>query len=404
MTPPLRRRTAGLRALAVLPVSVMTLTALAPAPERATDDAVYAVSLGDGFIAGEAARWKGNAEGDWSKGGVPAALRAATDRTQADNLPLDSVYAPSASDCHRSDTAEIHGAKGAPSPHGDIDHPVNLACSGAQARNLLSEPYRSERTQIEQLEALLALPDTEVGHVVVSIGGSTLPETARKCAESWKSDAYCSVNPAITGPALAAVRNAQKEAADTVAEVKRALAAAGSSARIVLQSYPAALAPGDAATTAGEEGSWTRWGTYGCPFYNRDLAWLDTQVYPALSDALRKAAAAQQVSFLDVRQINTGHEVCRTSARQAELTPGGHVHLPDARDAQWARYFERSRSPLPPAEQAESLHPNFYGQQALRSCLSDALERIAAEGRNLALSCTGAEGRAPDDITATAGS
>ncbi|MFF9867469.1 hypothetical protein ACF1G0_18940 [Streptomyces sp. NPDC013953] len=217
-TPPPHRRTAGLRALAALPVSVLTLTALAPVPERATDAAVYAVSLGDGFIAGEAARWKGNAEGDWSKGGVPAALRAATDRTQADNLPLDSVYAPSASDCHRSDTAESLGAKGAPGPHGDVGHPLNLACSGAQARNLLSEPYRSERARIDQLEALLALPRIEVGHVVISTGGSALPETARTCAESWKSNAYCSVNPAITGPMLTAVRNAQKEAADTVAE------------------------------------------------------------------------------------------------------------------------------------------------------------------------------------------
>ncbi|MET9429597.1 hypothetical protein [Streptomyces sp. NPDC003036] len=396
-----RRRTAALCALVALPAS---LTAMAPAREAAPEpapDSVYAVALGDGFIAGEAARWKGNAEGDWAKGGVPAELRAATDRTQAENLPLDSVYAPSASDCHRSDTAEIHGAKGAPSPHGEIAFPLNLACSGAQTRHVLSEPYRSERPQLEQLKALLASERTKVGYVVVSVGGSALPEAARTCAASWKANAYCSTDPAVTEPVLKSVKAAEQEAADTVAKVKEALAAAGSSARIVLQSYPATLAPGDPATTAGDEHTWNRWSTFGCPFYNRDLAWLNTEVYPALSASLKKAATAQQVSFLDVRRLPEGHEVCQKATHQAELTTRGRVYLPSAADAQWARYFERSKTPLPATDEAESLHPNFYGQQALRTCLSDALRKIAQAGQNLALQCAGAQRKAPTDVTAT---
>ncbi|MET9802378.1 hypothetical protein [Streptomyces sp. NPDC006368] len=397
-SPKRRHRTAALCALVVLPASLTALTAVAPASARNTDD-VYAVAMGDSFIAGEAARWKGNAEGDWSKGGVPAEAKAATDRVKADGLTLDSIYPPREAGCHRSDTAEILAAKQAPSPHGEVEFTANLACSGAQTKNVLSDPYKSERPQLEQLKDLLAMPQIKVGHVVLSVGGAALPDTIRKCAESWKTNAYCSVNPSITGPMLKSVESVEKDAADTVGRIKAVLADAGSSARIILQSYPATLAPGDPATTVGDENSWTRWGTFGCPFYNRDLAWLDTQVYPALSAALKKAATAQKVGFLDVRRINSGHEVCHKDTHQAEVTTRGHVYLPSAADAQWARYFERSRTALPASEQAESLHPNHYGQQALQSCLSDALERTARADEDLALSCTGAKGKSPADIT-----
>src|ERR1700761_6052668 len=101
---------------------------LAAMPAAARPTAV--VAMGDSFISGEGGRWLGN-------GTEPLGTRSGTARAAFDCGALGCEYDPArvygaseADDCHRSDVAPILSA-----PIGVEEH-VNLACSGAKARDL----------------------------------------------------------------------------------------------------------------------------------------------------------------------------------------------------------------------------------------------------------------------------
>ena len=101
---------------------------LAVAPAAARPTAI--VSMGDSFISGEGGRWLGN-------GSEPFGTRSGTDRAAFGCGVLGCEYDPArvygaseANDCHRSDVAPIQSAPIA------VEEKVNLACSGAKARDL----------------------------------------------------------------------------------------------------------------------------------------------------------------------------------------------------------------------------------------------------------------------------
>ncbi|MFE6133869.1 hypothetical protein ACFQ6Q_37275 [Streptomyces sp. NPDC056437] len=109
------RAAATLCALTVLSATATFGTPAAVAAE-AKPDAL--VTMGDSFISGEGARWQGNAEGLKNFGGIPQALRDATDRVKTAGIGLEKIYSPG---CHRADAAVI----GAGTPKR-----FNIACPG----------------------------------------------------------------------------------------------------------------------------------------------------------------------------------------------------------------------------------------------------------------------------------
>src|SRR5882757_6946212 len=101
---------------------------LAVTPAAARPTAI--VAMGDSFISGEGGRWLGN-------GTEPFGTRSGTDRAVVECVAGACRYEPErvygaseASDCHRSDVAPIESAPVA------VSERVNLACSGAKARDL----------------------------------------------------------------------------------------------------------------------------------------------------------------------------------------------------------------------------------------------------------------------------
>lgn len=110
--------------VALLLASVITLGAK-PALARVPTSAV---SLGDSYISGEAARWQGNSID-------PAGSRDGTDRAfTGTGYDLSRVYMPPSdtNGCHRSDVAEIRSASL------PVDKSINIACScsGAVTQNI----------------------------------------------------------------------------------------------------------------------------------------------------------------------------------------------------------------------------------------------------------------------------
>ena len=380
---------------------------MAPASAKAAGASaqdVSAVSMGDAYISGEGGRWQGNAAGDWSKGGVDPAVKDATDRVKTAGLSLDQIYAPreALSDgrtpgCHRSDVSEINGAMGTPTSAGPVNHVMNFACSGAAS---LTTAFKEQRPQLDQLNNLLDNHRTRVMLIALSIGGDFLPVTIEKCVNSWRATKWCSTDPEVTGSVDTALKSVGSKVTAAIEQIKASLKAADSPARIILQSYPNPLARGNPATTVGNENSWDRWSAFGCPFYNKDLQWLSADVIASLAAELKKVAQAEGITFLDLTDILQGHEVCSSQAQQAEKTPRGQAYVPPAADTEWARYFERSTSPLPASQTQEPMHPNYWGQKAMANCLFSVAKQLNQVDHSLSLRCDGAAGRAPEKITA----
>jgi hypothetical protein len=93
-------------------------------------------------------------------------------------------------------------------------------------------------------------------------------------------------------------------------------------------------------------------------------------------------AAAKGVEFLDLRNSLQGHEACATASRQATLTSP-----PSGATSEWARFLTLN---LVQGDIQETLHPNFYGQQALGRCLTLAVNAGAGNG-----SCQAGAGPGP---------
>ncbi|MCM1969524.1 GDSL-type esterase/lipase family protein [Streptomyces sp. G1] len=400
------RLSALLCALAAIPATAGIGPARAAA---AADEPLYAVSMGDSYIAGEGARWSGNAAGRKNNGGIPKELWDKTDRVVTDGLTLDQIYAPDdlLSDdktpgCHRSDISEITSVRGTAFGSGTIKKVYNLACSGATSDDVLSRHHKEQPPQIQQLEALVSRNPKSLAFVVISVGGNDLDlaGTMAKCGGSWKASEYCSTNTAITGPLYENIRTLKTKVTFVIDKVKGVLKERGSNAKIILQSYPHPLASGEASTTPqSDENSWDRWSVYGCPFYNKDLLYLSKEVGPSVTISLKDVAKSSGVHFLDLSTALEGHQVCSKDARQTGYSDDGSIHVPPANKSEWARYAARTE--LTDSMKQEVFYPNQRGQQAMGNCLGRFTLKIDRATNGMTAKCTGGPGVAPGEMTIT---
>ncbi|WP_307853128.1 GDSL-type esterase/lipase family protein [Kitasatospora sp. RG8] len=348
-----------LAAVLTLPLSAAGLVAFAAAPARAAtpSGATASVSMGDSYISGEAGRWKGNSV-------VTSGSRASTDRAWTGTAydPARVYGATYASGCDRSDVAEVRSAP-------VTQTQLNLACSGAVAANVYraangGQSFKGEAPQADQLAAVASQYNVKL--ITLSIGGNDLgfSDVITTCVSDylvWYS--YCNDDQqaAIDSRMPAAMAGVGK----ALDEIRAVMSGAGYTAgdyRIVLQSYPSPI-PRSAEMRYPESG-WSRSDTGGCPFWNGDADWARDSLVPQISRALAGVAASKGVQFLDLGDMLQGREVCSKATRQATSTTA-----PSATTSEWARFVDAGLSSSQGTVQ-ESMHPNYYGQQALGQCLT----------------------------------
>jgi lysophospholipase L1-like esterase len=303
------------------------------------------VTLGDSYISGEGARWKGNSAD-------PAPGHQGTDRGA-------QVYGDTqANGCHRSDVAEGVSARL------PVRKVINLACSGARTVHVLRAAaggvaFKGEAPQNDQLAAVARTNNVKL--VVLSIGGNDLGfgSIVASCVA-----AYLYATPPCRNQEaaiLAGLPNVAAAVAATVNDVRATMADAGYRARdyrLILQSYPSPTpAPGNyryAGTAADARAT-----VGGCPFLDADVAWSHQTLSPSLSAALDGVADQTGVQFLDLTDAFRGHELCAATARQSTGAPAGAT-------SEWFRFVDLAGQ----GESSESLHPNYFGQKALGRCLA----------------------------------
>jgi lysophospholipase L1-like esterase len=334
------------------------LAAAAPAAARPT----AIVSMGDSFISGEGGRWLGN-------GSEQFGTRSGTDRAAFDCGALGCEYdaarvygASEANDCHRSDVAPIESARVA------VDEKVNLACSGAKARDLwpaadAGTSHFGEAPQADQL-AVVARRD-DVRMVVVTVGANDVGfgELVVECALDWvrsPEDEAATCHRDAEAHLRNALPGATRAVTDALQGVRRTMRAAGylpSDYRLVAMGYASPF-PGGRWFRYPEEG-WTRLTEGGCPIWNADADWAADRATVDLAGMLREAAAAAGAEFLDLAGAFDGHQLC--DRRAVRVGSEG----PSPLTAEWFRRLSFGQGST-----RESLHPNAYGQQVMGTCLA----------------------------------
>jgi len=324
------------------------------APAAARPTAI--VAMGDSFISGEGGRWLGN-------GSEALGTRSGTDRAAYDCGDLGCEYDPTRvygaseeNDCHRSDVAPIESAPVA------VDVKVNLACSGAKARDLWpgaegGTGHFGEPPEVDQLAAV-ARRD-QVRMVVVTVGANDVGfgELVAECALDWArspEDEPETCRDEAEAEIQGALPRATRYVTAAFHGVRRTLRAAGyerSEYRLVAMGYASPFPAGS--WFRYPEVGWTRLTEGGCPVWNIDADWAATGATADLGGMLKTAAAASGAEYLDLTHAFDG--------RARRVGPSG----PSALTAEWFR-----RLSFLQGSTRESLHPNAYGQRAIGECLA----------------------------------
>ena len=272
-----------LRRLSVLGIALAVAGVVAAPPASASDAPRPLAALGDSYSSGEA------------------------------NPPFD----PQAPGCDRSADAWPLLAAAALGRPG-----VNLACSGAQTKDVVS-PYKGQPAQVDALEALRPRP----GIVTITIGGND-------AGFSTVTGACVITDCVETGAVKAAKVTILTVLPDRLLDTYRAVEKAAPRARLVVVGYPRLFPRRQSAVT-------------GCP-------WLSGRERRALNAAgdllnleIRLAARRAGARYVDVTNTLAGHELC---TKDSWIFPIGVGTAPQY----WA-------------------HPILPGQQAIAARVAAAL-------------------------------
>jgi hypothetical protein len=361
----------------------------------------YIASLGDSYISGEAGRWAGNTN-------ISSTLVDALGRTAYfDNA---AHTAEQIARCHRSASAEVIVGGGVGS--------VNLACSGAttathtdSSGNFKPGLDFSNGGSTRKGQALM-LQEFATAHnvkmVVVSIGGNdfNFASIVQSCvtdfllSPSWWKD-YCyddsSVKANFTAANVATVRSKIRTA---LTNVRTAMATAGyadSAWTLVVQTYPSPIPTGSGFRYS--QTGYTRQSIGGCGFWNRDADWANATALPTINSTVTGALADAGIpgaKVVDLSAAFTGRRLCESTVGLLEEKGVPSWTATGAVDkTEWIDQIRTLSTATTDYYIQESLHPNYWGQLALRSCVRQAWNGGTVRGGSCTVSGTGLVGGEP---------
>jgi hypothetical protein len=347
--------------------------------------APWVVSVGDSYISGEAGRWAGNTNNGES------AIDALGPTAYYDNA---TNTAEQITRCHRSHSAEVYLGGGV--------NGYNLACSGAKTSTFTDSSGNfkpgldfysdSSRNQGQALMLQNFAASHNVKMVAVTIGGNNFnfASIVQTCVQDFLTSpswwpTYCSQDSSVTGNFSGGnVANQTAAIAAALQNVHRAMANDGyadSAYTIVVQDYPSPI-PGGSAFRYSQSG-YTRQSTGGCGFWNADANWANSSALPAIDSAVFKAAANSglgNVVTMDFSSAFNGRRLCENTVGLLEERGLSSWTDPGAvNQTEWINQI-RTVSTVGSYYLQESLHPNYWGQLALRDCVRQAYNGGAVRG------------------------
>ena len=369
----------------------------AAAPARADGPGVgtpTVVTVGDSYISGEGGRWAGNSN-------VSSAYVDALGSTAYhDNA---SGTAEQIARCHRSKAAEVYLGGGV--------NGLNLACSGATTGTAWSSGYfkpgldfsddgAGNLGQAKLLQNAAATRNVKM--VVVSIGGNdfNFGSIVQTCVQDFLLSSslwpdYCkddaSVTANFTTSNISAVQTKIKNALLNVRTAMRGAGYADTAWTLAVQLYPRPLAT--SSTYRYSQSGYTRQNTGGCGFWNADADWAAATALPTINTTVRNAVTASGIAgvkVIDLTDALKGRRLCDNTVGLLEekgLTSWTQAGAVDK--TEWVEQIRTVSTVTGPYFVQESLHPSYWGELALRSCLRQAYNGGTPRGGVCTIAGTG---------------
>jgi hypothetical protein len=375
--------------------TVVWLGALA-SPARADGPGTgspWTVSVGDSYISGEAGRWAG------STNESPSWVDALGSTAYYDNT---SGNGETIARCHRSKSAEVYiggGVSGA-----------NLACSGAKTSTFSEggtfkpglDFYSSGGKEGQALMLQHFAASHNVKLVGVSIGGNNFnfASIVQTCVEDWLFSPswwpdYCSEENSVTNNFTSSnVSRVKGEITTAIRNVAQAMTTAGYSSSqytILVQDYPSPIPLGSGFRYS--QSGYTRQTVGGCGFWNRDANYANEKALPTIDSAVFGAASAAglaNVKTLEIGSAFNGRRLCEKGVGLLEevgLTSWRQAGAVDK--TEWVNEVRTASTIFGPYEIQEDIHPNYWGQLALRNCLTQAYNGGSPRGGTCTISASG---------------
>jgi hypothetical protein len=388
------RRTGVLVAIAVL-----SLFALQYAdPARADGPGVgtpWVTSVGDSYISGEAGRWAGNSNTSSSY------VDALGSTAYYDNATNTAEVIPN---CHRSHSAEVYIGGGV--------NGMNFACSGAKTSTVAGSDfkpgldfYSSGANQGQALMLQNFATSHNVKMISLSIGGNNFnfASIIQTCITDWLTSPswwpdYCNDDSSVTANFTAANITAQTTAIKNgILNIRQAMTNAGytdAGYKIVVQDYESPIPNGSGFRYA--ETGYTRQNTGGCGFWNNDANWANATALPTINTAVKNAATATgltNIKILELQSTFNGRRLCENTVGLLEekgLTSWTQSGAVD--NTEWVNQIRTVSTVFGPYQVQESLHPNYWGQLALRNCVRQAYNGGTIKGGTCSRTGTGLTG------------
>ncbi len=411
MTLPLRARLRGSRTL-IRRASALTLVALAATglgtgvaradgPGTGTPTVV---SVGDSYISGEGGRWAGNTNGSSSNTdalGSTAYYDNASNTGEVINR------------CHRSKAAEIIIGGGVAS--------ANLACSGAKTSTFTDSSGNFKpgidfydgsggQGQALMLQAFAATHNVKM--VNLSIGGNNFnfASIIQTCvtdfltSPSWWKD-YCnddsSVTANFTSANITAQTNAIRGAVQNIATAMTNAGYTSSQYSIVVQDYMSPV-PTSSGIRYSESG-YTRQSTGGCGFWNADANWANNSALPTINNAVKNAAntaGLSNVKIMELQSTFNGRRLCENTVGLLEEKGLANWTVSGAADqTEWIEQIRTLSTVFGDYYVQESLHPNYWGEKALRNCVRQAYNAGTPRGGTCARTSNGLNANGEPNMT-----
>jgi hypothetical protein len=349
---------------------VTTTAAHADGPGSGTP---YVVTVGDSYISGEAGRWAG------SSNNSEAPADALGSHAYHDNASGTAETIPR---CHRSKSAEVYIGGGVGG--------LNLACSGARTGTSTGDDFKPGLDFYDDgaghLGQAKLLQQFAAGHnvkqVAVSIGGNdfNFASVVQSCVSdfllspSWNPD-YCrddsSVVANFTSANVTAVRGRIATAFQNVRTAMRNAGYGDNAWTLLVQTYPSPI-PSASGFRYGQSG-FTRQSVGGCGFWNADADWANATALSTINSTVRAAIGQSGLTntrLLELQSTFNGRRLCEKTVGLYEEVGLSSWTQPTAVDkTEWINQIRTVTTVGSNYYIQESIHPNYWGQLALRSCL-----------------------------------
>jgi hypothetical protein len=396
------RRRRSLAITTAVAVTALAVAVAVPVPAHADGPGVgspWVVTVGDSYISGEAGRWAGNTN---------------TGEQYIDALGSTAYYDNASNSaeliarCHRSHSAEAF--------IGGSVSGENLACSGAKTTTFTDssgnfkpgldfyDDGAGNQGQAKMLQGFATAHNVKL--VAVSIGGNNFNfgGIVQSCVSDFLSSPswwpnYCnddsSVTANFTTGNISAQTTAIKNGLLNIATAMRNAGYADSQWTLLVQDYMSPI-PGGAAFRYSQSG-YTRQSTGGCGFWNADADWANNTALPDINNAVKSAVTATALTNTKVMELANafnGRRLCENTV--GLLEEKGLTWWTDAGAVDKTEWINQIRTVSTCCGSdyyiQESLHPNYWGQLALRDCLRQAYNAGAPRGGTCTRTGTGFDG------------